>query len=67
MASKPDYVDLISDATRQHRRNVARSFIAPPEPEQGSRLSRWPPEFLRQWRLASFTPWKLEFWNKFKG
>ncbi len=66
MDAKPEYVDLISEATPQHRRKVTRHFVAPPEPEETSRLSRWPPEFLKQWRLASFTPWKLEFWSKLK-
>jgi hypothetical protein len=67
MDAKPEYVDLISEATPQRRRNTTKRFVAPPVPEPESRLSRWPPEFIRRWRLDNFTPWKLEFWNKFKG
>jgi hypothetical protein len=66
MDAKPEYVDLISEATPQRRR-VVRHFVAAPKPEETSRLSHWPPEFIKRWRLDNFAPWKLEFWNKFKG
>ena len=44
MANKPEYVDLISEATRQHRRRATPlRIVAKPEVEETSKLSRWPP------------------------
>jgi hypothetical protein len=59
MANKPEFVDLISDATRQHRRRAAPlRIIAKPEVEETSRLSRWPPAMFKQWKLENLMPWK---------
>ncbi|MBK3661820.1 hypothetical protein JJE66_11230 [Bradyrhizobium diazoefficiens] len=59
MANKPDYVDLISDATRQHRRRTTPlRIVAKPEVEETSRLSRWPPAIFRQWKIENLMPWK---------
>lgn len=66
MANKPEYVDLIGDVTRQHRRRaearVVKRVIEDPEesaqPER--RLSNWPPGRFAQWRLENLTAWKLK-------
>lgn len=67
MANKPEYVDLISEATRQRRRRVVPlRVVVEPEVEETSRLSRWPPAIFRQWKLENLMPWKAASW-KFKG
>ena len=44
MADKPEFVDLIRDATRQRRRTPPAKIIAKPEaPKDERRLSSWPP------------------------
>ncbi|QAU44272.1 hypothetical protein [Bradyrhizobium guangzhouense] len=59
MANKPDYVDLISEATRQHRRRAPRlRIVAKPEVEETSKLSRWPPAMLKQWKVETLMRWK---------
>lgn len=62
MAEKPEYVDLISAATRQSWRNTGSRMRAPlPELEQDkprSRLSSWPPPRWAEWRLDLLKPWK---------
>ena len=64
MANKPDYVDLISDATRQHRRRTTPlRIVAKPEPEPTSRLSNWPPALFRQWKLDTLTRWTRTPWK----
>lgn len=64
MANKPEYVDLISEATRQHRRRPTRlRIVAKPEIEETSRLSRWPPAMFRQWKLENLLPWKSVSWR----
>ena len=65
MANKPEFVDMISDATRQVRRRVISRVIEPVEEKQTSRLSHWPPDRWSQWRMEKLTPWKLKSW-KFK-
>jgi hypothetical protein len=65
MADKPEFVDMISDATRQSRRRVVRRAVEPVVKET-SRLSHWPPDRWVQWRLETLTPWKLRAW-KFKN
>jgi hypothetical protein len=64
MADKSEFVDLISDATRQSRRRSAPRG-AEPEVKEKSRLSHWPPDRWAQWRTETLTPWKLKSW-KFK-
>jgi hypothetical protein len=66
MANKSEFVDMISEATRQSRRRVMPSVIKPAVAEEGSRLSHWPPDRWVQWRLQTLTPWKLKSW-KFKN
>ena len=54
MANKPEYVDLISEATRQHRRRATPlRIVAKPEVEETSKLSRWPPAMFRQWKIEN--------------
>jgi hypothetical protein len=72
MANKPQYVDLITDATRQKRRRVESSAVKRIVAEAGDeqperRLSNWPPGRFAQWRMENLTPWKmtLKAW-KFK-
>jgi hypothetical protein len=66
MANKPQYVDLISDATQQKRRRVEsyvakNSIMDDPEGQQPERrLSNWPPGRFAQWRLENVTPWKMK-------
>jgi hypothetical protein len=65
LANKPDFVDLISDATRQNwRRNqrvLTEAKTAPAAEKAGKRklLGNWPPARFAQWRLENLTPWKL--------
>lgn len=64
MANKPEYVDLISEATRQHRRRATQlRIVAKPAVEETSRLSRWPPAMFRQWKLENLMPWKSASWR----
>ncbi|MEO6841127.1 MAG: hypothetical protein ABI192_10200 [Bradyrhizobium sp.] len=64
MADKPEFVDMISEATRQSRRRVD-VLVAEPAAKERSRMSHWPPDRMVQWRLENLTPWKLKSW-KFK-
>jgi hypothetical protein len=60
MANKPEFVDLISDRTRQaYRRPAKRAAAAEPEVEE-KRLSHWPPDRMEQWRLVNLTSWKMK-------
>ncbi len=64
MADKSEFVDMISEATRQARRR-ATTIVAPAPVKERSRISHWPPDRMVQWRLENLTPWKLKSW-KFK-
>ena len=64
MANKPEYVDLISAATPQHRRRAAPlRMMAKPEVEEASKLSRWPPAMFKQWKLENLTRWTSATWK----
>jgi hypothetical protein len=64
VADKPEFVDLISEATTQsYRRSMPRIVDLPSAPKETSRLSSWPPEHWAQWRLAKLTPWKIKDWD----
>jgi hypothetical protein len=63
MADKPEFVDLISEATRQSRRRSAVRIDEPVAVKERSRLSHWPPERWTQWRLETLTPWKIKPWR----
>ena len=65
MAKKPEFVDLISDRTRQYWRRPTGRAINEPEVKEEKHLSNWPPVRFEQWRLENLTPWKLKSW-KFK-
>jgi hypothetical protein len=62
MADKPEFVDLISEATRQSRRRF-ESRPDKPLVKERSRLSHWPPQRWEQWRMETLTPWKLKPWR----
>ena len=47
MADKPEFVDMISAATRQTRRRYAPRVVEP-EVKETSRLSHWPPDRVRK-------------------
>ena len=63
MANKPEYVDLISEATPQHRRRAMPHVIAKPDVEETSRLSHWPPAMFKQWKLDNLMRWKSASWK----
>ena len=58
MADKPEFVDMISEATRQSRRRIVRRVVEP-EVKEKSRLSHWPSDRWEEWRIETLTPWKL--------
>jgi hypothetical protein len=67
VADKPEFVDMISEATRQsRRRSTPRIVDLEPVVKETSRLSHWPPDRWTQWRMETLTPWKLKPW-KFKN
>jgi len=66
MADKPEFVDMISEATRQSRRRLMPRVVEPVAVKETSRLSHWPPDRWEQWRIETLTPWKLRSW-KFKN
>ena len=64
MADKPEFVDMISEATQQlRRRSMPRIVDLPTAPKETSRLSHWPPEHWEQWRMETMTPWKIKPWK----
>jgi hypothetical protein len=58
MADKPEFVDLISDATRQNRRRAMPDIIEP-EVKETSRMAHRSTR-MDQWRTEMLTPWKLK-------
>ena len=67
MADKPEFIDMISEATKQlRRRSMPRMVDTAPAVKETSRLSHWPPDRWTQWRMETLTPWKLKAW-KFKN
>ena len=63
MADKPEFVDMIGEATRQIRRRVITRVVEAEVKEERSRLSHWPPDRWQQWRMETLTPWKLKPWK----
>ena len=64
MADKSEFVDMISEATRQSRRRVMLPVVdLPTAPKETSRLSHWPPDHWEQWRMETLTPWRLKPWR----
>ena len=54
MADKPEFVDMISEATRQSRRRIMPRMVdLAPAVKETSRLSHWPPDRWTQWRLEN--------------
>ena len=65
MADKPEFIDLISEETRQTRRRALPRIIDLAPVKETSRLAHRP-DRLEAWRMETFTPWKLKPW-KFKN
>jgi hypothetical protein len=63
VADKPEFVDMISEATRQTRRRFTPRVAIEPEVKERSRLSHWPPQRWVDWRMETFKPWKLKPWK----
>jgi hypothetical protein len=64
VADKPEFVDMISEATRQSRRRIMPRAIEPARVvKETSRLSHWPPVRWAQWRMDTLTPWKVKPWK----
>jgi hypothetical protein len=38
-------------------------IVAKPEVEETSKLSRWPPAMIKQWKLENLTRWKPASWK----
>jgi hypothetical protein len=63
MAEKPEFVDVISEATRQHRRRAMPIDIDPMPGSGGTKeRSRMAHPTTRQerWRMETITPWKIK-------
>ena len=62
MAEKPEFVDVISEATRQHRRRAMPIDVDPmpstTSTKERSRMAHTPPR-LERWRDETLTPWKI--------
>jgi hypothetical protein len=63
VADKPEFVDMISEATRQTRRRVVPRGIERASVKDTSRLSHWPPDRWVQWRIETLTPWRVKPWK----
>ena len=61
MADKSEFVDIISEATKQVRRRIVRKAVDP-EVKEKSRLAHQSSR-MEQWRVQTFSPWKLRPWN----
>jgi hypothetical protein len=56
---KPEYVDIISEATRQNRRRAMPVDVDPmPASKPASRMAHKPPH-MERWRMETLTPWKI--------
>ncbi len=64
MADKSEFVDTISDRTRQRWRRPEKRVTAEPVVEERSRLSHWPPQNILDWRLENLTPWRIKDWRE---
>jgi hypothetical protein len=62
MTDKPEFVDMIGEATRQKYRRVMPRVVKKVAKEE-SKLSHWPPEHVLQWRMENLTPWKIKRWQ----
>jgi hypothetical protein len=64
MAEKAEFVDMISEATKQSRRsNQSRMVDLPPSVpgKETSRLAHR--QSIVEWRLENLTPWKIKPWK----
>jgi hypothetical protein len=62
MTDKPEFVDMIGEATRQKYRRAMPRVVKKVAKEE-SKLSHWPPEHVLQWRMENLTPWKIRRWQ----
>jgi len=67
MADKSEFVDMISEATKQSRRsNQSRMVdLQPTVPARETSRLAHRSDRLEQWRLENLTPWKIKS-RKFK-
>jgi hypothetical protein len=64
VTDKPEYIDMISEATKQVRRRVPRIVdLQTTVTKETSRLGHWPPDHWHQWRMEKLTPWKIKPWE----
>lgn len=64
VTDKYEYVDMISEATKQVRRRTPRIVdLQTTATKETSRLSHWPPDHWHQWRMEKLTPWKVKPWE----
>ncbi|WOH51051.1 hypothetical protein [Bradyrhizobium sp. sBnM-33] len=65
MTDKAEFIDMISEATRQVRRRTTPRIVdlQPVATKEASRLSHWPPEHWQRWRMEKLTPWKIKPWE----
>ena len=64
MTNKYEFVDMISEATKQVRRRTPRIVdLQTVATKETSRLGHWPPEHWHQWRMEKLTPWKIKPWE----
>jgi hypothetical protein len=64
VTDKYEYVDMISEATKQVRRRTPRIVdLQTIATKEVSRLSHWPPDHWYQWRMEKLTPWKVKPWE----
>lgn len=64
LANKPEFVDMISEATKQSRRsNQSRMVDLPPAAgaKETSRLAHR--QSIVEWKLENLTPWKIKPWK----
>ena len=66
MADKPEFVDLISEATSQSRRRNQSRMVDLPAAAGSKKTSRLAhrADPVEQWRLETLTPWKVKPWYK---
>jgi hypothetical protein len=66
MADKPEFVDMISEATTQSRRRTQSRMVDLPPAVPGKQTSRLAHKSARleQWREETITPWKIKPWFK---
>jgi len=62
MAKKTEFVDTISEMTRQRWRR-AEPIVKQAVAKERSKLSHWPPKSWLEWRIETLTPWRMNSWS----